>query len=58
MFLRIQYVGTLSEYILCGVAISVPDDDRVPGKEYLKYHMDNVFEKCRTRCILELELPY
>ena len=41
-----------------GVAISVPDDDRVPGKEYLKYHMDNVFEKCRTRCILELELPY
>ena len=29
-----------------------------PGKEYLKYHMDNVFEKCRTRCILELELPY
>ena len=57
MFLRIQYVGSLSEYILCGVVISVPDDDRAPG-EVFKHHMDNVFEKCRTRCILELELPY
>lgn len=41
-----------------GMAISVPDDDRAPGEEYLRYHNGNIFEKALRRYRLEIEVPY